>query len=68
VDFPGGPVVKYSPAHGHMGLIPGLGEFHRLQSNQARAPKPQLLKPTHSKAHAKQPLSLSAIATEAHVP
>ena len=32
--FPGGPVVKNLPANaGDTGLIPGLGQFHRLQSN-----------------------------------
>ena len=35
----GGPVVKNLPASaGDLGLIPGLGGFHMLQGNQARAP------------------------------
>ena len=34
MDFPGGPVVKNSPANaGDMGLIPGLGRFSRLWGN-----------------------------------
>ena len=34
VDFPGGSVVKNPPANaGDMGLSPGLGRFHMLQSN-----------------------------------
>ena len=34
MDFPGGPVVKNSPANaGDMGLIPGLGRFHMLLGN-----------------------------------
>ena len=46
-DFPGGPVVKNLPASaGDMGLIPGMGRFHMLQSSSAY--KPQLLKPAHS--------------------
>ena len=33
-DFPGGGVVKNLPASaGDMGLIPGLGRSHMLQSN-----------------------------------
>ena len=45
-DFPWGPVVKNPPANaGGMGLIPGPGRSHMLQSNQA--PVPQLLKPPH---------------------
>ena len=36
-DFPGGPVVENLPANaGDMGLIPGLGRFHVLQSHEAR--------------------------------
>ena len=34
VDFPGGPVVKNLPANaGDMGLMPGMGRFHILQSS-----------------------------------
>ena len=33
-DFPDGPVVKNLPASaGDMGLIPGMGRFHMLQSS-----------------------------------
>ena len=33
-DFPGGPMVKNSPANaGNMGWIPVLGRYHMLQSN-----------------------------------
>ena len=33
-DFPGGPGVKNPPASaGHMGLIPGAGRLHTLQSS-----------------------------------
>ena len=33
-DFPGGTVVKDPPANaGDVGLIPGLGRSHMLQSN-----------------------------------
>ena len=33
-DFPGGPVVKNLPANaGDMGLMPGMGRFHILQSS-----------------------------------
>ena len=35
-DFPGGPVVKNTPAKaGDMGLIPDLGRFHMPWSNEA---------------------------------
>ena len=54
--FPGGTMVKNPPANaGDMGLSPGPGRSHMLQSNSARAPQllslrsrarePQLLKP-----------------------
>ena len=40
LDFPGGTVVKNSPANaGDMGLIPGLGRFHTRQNNSAQVPK-----------------------------
>ena len=43
-DFPGGTENKNPPARaGDMGLIPGLGSFHMLQSSQAHVP--QLLSP-----------------------
>ena len=56
--FPGGSVVKNSPANAEdMGLSPGPGGSHMLQSSWARAPQllslcsgarvPQLLKPKH---------------------
>ena len=33
-DFPGGPVVKNLPANAwDMGLMPGMGRFHMLQSS-----------------------------------
>ena len=33
-DFPGGPVVKNLPANaGDMGLMPGVGRYHMLQSS-----------------------------------
>ena len=35
-----------------MGSTPGLGRFHMLWSNQASVP--QILKPTHPRAHAPQ--------------
>ena len=38
--FPGGPVVKYLPAHaGGMGLIPGLERFHIPWGNWASGPQ-----------------------------
>ena len=54
--FPGGTMVKNPPANaGDMGLSPGPGRSHMLQSNSARAPQllslrsrarePQLLSP-----------------------
>ena len=50
-DFSGVPVVKNLPANaGDMGLIPGLGRSHMLQSNKACVP--QLLKPAHPRARA----------------
>ena len=53
-DFSGGTVDKNLPANaGDMGLIPGLGRFHKLQSNQACVPRV---------------LSLCSTTTEAHVP
>ena len=53
-DFPDGAVAKNPPANvGDTGLIPGLGRFHVLWSNQAHVP---------------QLLSLSAATTEACVP
>ena len=66
-DLPGGAVVKNPPANaGDMGLIPDLGRSHMPQSNQARAP--QLLKPTHPRAHVPQLLSPCAATTEARMP
>ena len=64
-DFPGGPVVKNSPANsGDTGLIPGPGRFHMLRGNEdhasqllslcSQAQKPQLLKPAYPRAHAPQ--------------
>ena len=64
-DFSGGPVDTNLPADaGDSGLIPGLGRFHMLQSNQARVPQLlslcsracelQLLKPLCSSAHTPQ--------------
>ena len=39
-DFPGSPVVKNRPSSvGNMGLIPGLGRSHMLQSNYAHEPQ-----------------------------
>ena len=39
-DFRGGSVVKNPPANaGDMGLSPGLGRSHMLQSNEARVPQ-----------------------------
>ena len=35
---------------GDPGLIPGLGRFYMIQSNEAY--EPQLLKPTHPRVHA----------------
>ena len=43
-DFPGGPVVKNSPANeGDTGSIPDLGRCHMLRGNEACGP--QLLSP-----------------------
>ena len=43
-DFPGGAVVKNTPAsEGDTGSIPGPGRSHMLRSNKARVP--QLLSP-----------------------
>ena len=64
-DFSGGPVDMNLPANaGDSGLIPGLGRFHMLQSNQARVPQLlslcsracvlQLLKPLCSSTHTPQ--------------
>ena len=40
-DFPGGPEVKNPPCNaGDMGLIPGPGRFHMMQSNKDYAPQP----------------------------
>ena len=62
--FPGGAVDKKLPANaGDTGLIPGLGGFHRLQSNYAHVPQlprcpraraPQQEKPPQWEAHAPQ--------------
>ena len=78
----GGPVVKNLPASaGDLGLIPGLGGFHMLQGNQARAPNsgahraqtrsPRLPTPeasADSTACAPPPLSLLTATAEAHAP
>ena len=77
----GGPVVKNLPASaGDLGLIPGLGGFHMLQGNQARAPNygahrpqtrspdSQLLTSAQSRARAPPPLSLLTATAEAHAP
>ena len=54
MDFPGGAVVKNPPANAeNMGLIPGLGRSHMLQSNEARAP--QLLSPCATTTEALTP-------------
>ena len=48
-DFPGGSVVKNPPPYAEdMGLSPGPGRSHMLQSNQAHVP--QLLS-LRSRAH-----------------
>ena len=53
-DFSGGPVVKNLPSNaGDMGLIPGPGRSHMSPDSLADVP---------------QQLSLSAIATETHMP
>ena len=45
---------KNSPANlGDMGLIPGLGRFHMLQSNKAHVP--QLLSPRAATTEAREP-------------
>ena len=50
-DFSSGTVVKNPPANaGDRGLISGLGRFNIPWSNIAHVP--QLLKPTHPRAHA----------------
>ena len=38
-EFPGSTVDKNSPTGEDMGLIPGPGRNHMLQSNEARAPR-----------------------------
>ena len=64
-DLPDDALDKSLPANARdMGLIPGLGRFHMLQSNQARVPQLlslcsracvlQLLKPLCSSAHTPQ--------------
>ena len=45
-------VTNLPASSGDTGSIPGLGRFHMSQGNQAHVP--QLLKPTHPKAHALQ--------------
>ena len=65
-DFPGGAVVKNSPANaGDMDSIPGPGRSHMPWSNKARVP--QLLS-LCSRAHEPQLLSLHAATTEARAP
>ena len=62
-DFPGGAVVKNSPANaGDTGSIPGPGRSHMPWSNYARAP--QLLS-LRSRAREPQLLSPRATTTEA---
>ena len=66
LGFPGGTMVKNPPANaGDMGLIPGLGRSHMLQSNWTHAP--QLLS-LRSRAHEPQLLSPRATTTEARTP
>ena len=63
-DFPRGTVDRNLPANvGDMGLIPGLGRFHKPQSNSPCVP--QLLS-LHSRARELQLPSLCAATTEAH--
>ena len=65
VGFPGGSVVKNLPANaGDTGSIPDPGRFHTPRSKEAcvpqllspcsRAWEPQLMKPTHPRAHTLQ--------------
>ena len=54
MDFPGGTVDGRLPANARdMGLIPGLGGFHMLQSNWAQEPQP--LSPARCTAEARAP-------------
>ena len=64
--FPGGAVIENPPANaGDMGLIPGPGRSHTLQSNWACEPR---LLSLRSRAHEPQLLSPQATTTEACVP
>ena len=64
-DFPGGPVVKNSPANsGDTGLIPGPGRFHMPWSSWACAP--QLLSP-QSRACKLQLLKLVCLKSVLHL-
>ena len=63
-DFPSAPVVKNLLVNaGDMGLIPGLGRFHMLLSNQAHVP--QLEKAhMHNRKPAQPKINLKTIRKE----
>ena len=64
-DFLGGPVVRNPPSNaGDTGSVPGLGSFYRPQGSWGHGP--QLLKPSHPRAHALQ--QKKPLQWEAHTP